>query len=223
MKKIKENPELDTGSVKLYLDDILSIVESMQEVEANGELEITVGGYQFSSTDELAELNQKEHQSICIVYKTSTLYSTARFLVSKKYAHLSYSSIEDSLALRGAFANIERIILTHRRKWDWVFWFFYGAMCFGMSVSIFLLLGKVNQSPVMTYIGFGIAAVMLIALAMFLFTIPVRASKIILADKIEHDTFWKQNKDTVIVTAISSTISFILGVLGTLLVQVLSK
>jgi hypothetical protein len=45
MKKIQDKPEVVTGCVKLYLDDISSIVESIQEIAKDGKLEITVGGY----------------------------------------------------------------------------------------------------------------------------------------------------------------------------------
>lgn len=211
MKKVKDNPELDTGCVKLYLDDISAIVESMQAINKDGKLEITVGGYQFSSVESLSELKQKEHKEISITYEMSSPYGRMRFWVGKKSAHLSYYQSDDSLAFRGAFSNIEKIVVARRRKWDSIEKFYYVAMSLGTTVSILLLQGRVNKNPTMTNIGFGIAAVMLVALAMFLFTIPVRVSQIILVGKIEHNTFWKRNKDTILISSISSFISFLLA------------
>ena len=223
MKKIQENPKLDTGYVKLYLGDILSIVDAMQEVNRDGELKITVGGYEFSDVDNVSELKQKEYQSMDIEYKITSPYSMFRFWVRKNSTHLSYYSSDASLALRGAFSNIERIILAGRRKLEWIEKFFYLAMSFGITASILLLQGQINQNPLLTNIGYSIAGVMLAALAMYLFTIPIRASKIILVDNVDHDTFWKRNKDTVIISAISGIISLLLGILGTLFVQSLGK
>lgn len=224
MKKIKDNPKLNTGCVKLYLDDIISIVESIQEVNKDGKLEIKVGGYQFSSLANLSELKQKEHDEISITYEILVLpYARMSFWVDKKNAHFSYYQSEDSLVFKGVYSNIEKIVLARRRKWEWVETFFYIAMSLGTPASIFLLTGQVNSNPLITNLGFGIAAVMLVALAMFLFTIPVRKSRIILVEKIEHNTFWKRNKDAILISSISSVISFLLGVLGTLFVQSLGK
>ena len=223
MKKVKDDPKLDTGCVKLYLDDISSVVESMQEVNKDGELEIKVGGYEFSNVASLSELKQKEHDEISITYKISSPYARMSFGVSKKNTHFWYHQSGDTLSFIGAYSNIEKIILARRRKWEWVETFFYVAMSLGTTVSVLLLQGQVNNNPLMTNIGFGIAAVMLVSLAMFLFTIPVRKSKIVLVEKIEHSTFWKRNEDTLLISSISSAISFLLGVFGTLLVQWLGK
>jgi hypothetical protein len=223
MKKVKDDPKLDTGCVKLYLDDISSIVESMQEINKDGKVEITVGGYQFPNIESLSELKQKEHKEISISYETKSPYARISFWVTKKNTHLSYYQSDNSLAFKGAFANIEKIILKSRRKWDWVELFFYLSMSLGTSVSLLLLQGKVDKNPTMTNIGFGIAGIMLISLAMYLFTIPIRVSQIILVEKIEHNTFWKRNKDTILISSISSVVSFLLGVLGTLFVQSLGK
>lgn len=224
MKKIKDDLKLNTGCVKLYLDDILSIVESMQEINKDGELEIKVGGYQFSNLESISGLKQKEHQEIDIIYKMSSpYYSRISLWVTKNSAHLSYSPSDDILAFKGAFSNIERIILANRRKWDWVDRFFYVSASIGTGASIFLLQGQVNKNPAMTYIGFGLAFIMLTAFAMYLFTIPVRVSKIVLVEKIEHSTFWKRNKDTLLISSISGIVSLLLGILGTLFVQSLGK
>lgn len=224
MKKIKDDLKLNTGCVKLYLDDILSIVEAMQEINKNGELEIKVGGYQFSSLESISNLKQKEHQEIDITYRMSSpQYSRISLWIGKNSSHLSYSPSEDILAFRGAFSNIERIILAKRRRWDWVDRFFYVTASLGTGMSIFLLQGQVSNSPTMTNIGFGLAIIILTAFAMFLFTIPVRVSKIILVEKIEHSTFWKRNKDTLLISSISGIVSFLLGILGTLFVQSLGK
>lgn len=225
MKKIQENPELNTGCVKLYLDDIVSVVDSMQEIKSKeeGKLRIIVGGYEFSSVDELSELKQKEHQEIRIKYETSSPYSSFSLSVSKKSTHLSYYSSNDSAMFRGVFSNIERIINARRLKWEWVETFLSFTASFGILISIILLQGQVNNNPTMTNIGFGLAIVMLTAFAMFLFTIPVRVSKIILVEKIEHNTFWKRNKDTILISSISGIVSFLLGILGTLFVQSLGK
>jgi hypothetical protein len=220
MKKVRENPKLNTGCVRLYMDDIVSIVESMQEISEKGELKITVGGYEFPSLEKLVDLKQKEHQEIEIEYKTDSPYSRYSLSISKKNSYLSYYSPEDSAIFKGVFLDIERLINSRRLKWGWVETFFYTTASFGTLISILLLQGQVNNEPIITNIGFALGVIMLIAFALFLFTIPVRVSKIILVEKIEHNTFWKRNKD---ISSISSVVSFLLGILGTLFVQSLGK
>ena len=168
-------------------------------------------------------MTQKEHDGIKISYQIQSSFLFITFSVGKTYTRLGSFPTSDSLALRGAFSNIERLVQARRRKWDWVETLFYLAMSLGTTVSILFLQAQVNKNPILTYIGFGIAAVMLIALALFLFTIPVRKSKIILVEKSEHSTFWKRNQDTILISSISSLISFLLGILGTLFVQSLVK
>ncbi|HEY3312152.1 MAG TPA: hypothetical protein VGK00_10985 [Anaerolineales bacterium] len=223
MKKIRENPSFFTGYVKLYLDDIISIIDSMQEINKGGELKITVGGYEFSSIDKISELKQKEHKSIGIEIRTSTPYSRFSLSVTKKNTFLSCSPNDDFLAYQGAFSNIKRIILARRRKWEWVEMFFYVSTSVGASISIITLIGMLNNLPLIVYIGYGIFGLIFIASLLYLFTIPVRVSKIILIDKIDEDTFWKRNKDKILISAISSILSFLLGILGTLFVQSISK
>jgi hypothetical protein len=219
MEKVKESPELRTGCVKLYLDDISSIVESMQAINENGKLKITVGGYQFSSIEDLSEIKQKEHNEIDIMYEMSSPYGSMTFRAYKKHTHLEYYQSDNSLAFRGAFSNIEKIVIARRRKWGWVEKFFWGATSLGLPVAILIMLGQVNNNPTITTIGILFSGIMLVAFVMFLVTIPVRVSKIILVEKIEHSTFWKRNKDKIWIAFISS----LMTLAGTLFIQSLGK
>jgi hypothetical protein len=173
--------------------------------------------------EELADIKQKEHGGIKISYQIPDAFLLITFSVSKTLTHLFSFPTSDTLALRGAFSKIERLVQARRRKWDWVETPFYIAMSLGTTVSFLLLQAQVTKNPILTNIGFGIAAIMLFALALFLFTIPARKSKIILVEKSEHSTFWKRNQDTILISSISSVISFLLGILGTLFVQSLGK
>jgi len=223
MKKIKETPKLDTGAVKIYLDDIRSIVEFLREMNPDGILEINIGGYQFTNIDELSELKQKEYQILSLSYKVSSPYTNFDFWVSKSHTNLSYYCSEDSLVVRGTFANIEKFVLSRRRKWQWVDTFFYPTLGFSIPSVIFILEGVTFQEPILTFFGYALFAVTLFALVLFLFTISHRKSQVILVDKADYSSFWSRNKEKILIASISSAITFLLGVLGTLFAQSLNK
>lgn len=211
MKKVDEFPQLDTGSVKLYLDDISSIVETIQKTSKDGKIYITVGGYQLSSMDEISKLDKKEYDSIEIECHTFSPYQRFRFWVNKGGVHLTYYASDNSLVLKGAFSSIEQIILAHRRKWDWVEPFFYrfssiaGALLLPCSILFF-----VTHNLVVMSIDIGGIILYSIIILMYLLTKPVRVSKIVLVSPIPHDTFWKRNKDAILVNAITGVIGLVI-------------
>ena len=197
------------------MDDIRSIVDAAQDIGKDGKLKISIGGYEFSSIEELSQLKQKEHDSIQMSYQTSSPYSSFEVSVRNRYSSVSfYPSSENRLIAKGAFASVEKLILSKRRKWQWVDTFFYASTGLLTGVSLLLLQGKVYKDLFATYLGLGIGIIWILGLILFVSTAPLRKSKIVIVDKADHSSFWNRNKDQILITVISSIVTFILGVIS---------
>jgi len=223
MEKVREIPKFADGPLKLYLDDIMEIISLMREVDEKGELEIVVGDYRLSDLQEIKNIKPKEHKELVIRFNVSEPYATLSLRISEKYSTFEYFSAEDSLALQGVFSQIEKILLSARRQWRWVEQIFSVATGVLITAPIFILEGEVFNGSFLTAMGVVMTLVWLFAAFLFILTKPVRKSKIILVNKAEHTTFWKRNKDAIILTTFSSLLSFILGILATLLLQQFGK
>jgi len=221
MKKIKEKPSYSAGPCKLYLDDILEIVDAMRELdcEDDAKLEIVVGGYELTETSEFQNMKQKEHNEIEISYKNSNPFSMIILTVRESYTLLSCSEVENSLALRGAFSIVEKIISTHIQKWKWVEKVTIFNFIPGLLGIIFVIYGFLLDLPAFTYFGIANSLLVIVIFLLYVFTIPVRKSKVVLVEKDMRDTFWNRNKDSLI----KSFILFGLGVISTIAIQILIK
>jgi hypothetical protein len=117
VEKIIKNPDLSFGPIRLYLDDIIGIVELFKKIGENTTVEITLGNYKYSNIDELKKLKGKKYQEIeC---KTYFPHLSISLKVSKYLRKLSCYSSEESMLLRGVYAEAEGIIKTHQRKLQW--------------------------------------------------------------------------------------------------------
>jgi hypothetical protein len=120
VEKIIKNPDLSFGPIRLYLDDIIEIVELFKKIGENATVEITLGDYKYSNIDELKKTKGKKYQEIEIECKTYSPHLSISLKVSKYLRKLSCYSSEESMLLRGVFAEAEGIIKTHQRKLQWI-------------------------------------------------------------------------------------------------------
>ena len=123
----------------------------------------------------------------------------------------------------GAFGKIEKLLNSCRRKWQWVVTLYYLVLGLGITLSLFNIIDKLFEEPISTYIAIGNSLIMLIAIFFYFSTIQTRKNKIILEYRTNHNTFWKRNKDKLIVGFFSSIITFFLTIIGALIIQSIRK
>jgi len=223
MKKIVEQPRLETGPIKLYLNDILAIVEVFNELDEEGYLGITIGGYLLSNVNELSQLKPKEYQEIEIEFMTNAPHSSIKLTVRDTSTRLTCYSEDGALALRGVFAKAEKIILACKRKGQTIKNYSWVAYIPMILIIPFVILWIIFHEPILSYIFYSILIGGLIISLLGVFTLLFIKSRIILIDRIEQGTFWKRNKDKIYLMIISSTITFILGILSVLVIQWISN
>jgi hypothetical protein len=180
-------------------------------------MKIGVGDYECSTLSDLEQARQKDFNSIDITYRTSSPYTRVTFRAWKKYAYLECS--DDTPLSQGIFSKIEHLLLARRRNWQWVETLFLISMGLGAVSSLFIIMGRVYETPALTIVGFAIVTLWLSSLLLYLATFPVRKSEITLAEEDERQTFWMRNRDTIIVAIISSIVSLLFGIIGTIIIQ----
>jgi len=223
MRKIESIPSRRYGPVKLYLDDIASIIDAFQQLSADSNVTITIGGYECSGIEEVASLKQKEHDRLEIEMCTPSPGYKMNINVEKDSSRLLFLRYHDLLRANGLLSEVERIIKSRVRKWKRVEPFFNTVAPLGTSTAFFIAMGQINQQSLLVLIGLFFAALIAIGALLMLATGPMRSSKVILSYQSDESTYWMRNKDKIITTLISSSITFILGIIATLIVQSIGK
>jgi hypothetical protein len=223
MKKKSESLSRELGPVKIYGNDIEGIVGILKKSyddsdDRKPELTITIGNYELSSIEELSEIKKgKQLREMEIELELSRPYVRTQLHIREESVRLYCSN--DSAIYLGIFTEIENLLLLRRRKWDWishVTWFLAAS---ATSATIFVIFGQINNSPFLSYIGYSIIGLFLIFGLLSFFTRSIRKSEIILANRYEQTTFWERNRDKLLVGLIIGLISFVLGIVGTILAQ----
>ncbi|NLI98210.1 hypothetical protein GX441_06075 [bacterium] len=132
---------------------------------------------------------------------------------------------EDTITNRGVLVKVKEVLKPRRLRFGWFSktgW----SWLFGSIIGVFLedfIEGIIKETWLVIVVGiaFGLIFVVWVFWAMNIQT--KRYSLIILKRRHEQESFWKRNKDKIIVALIASLISGILGVGGTLLIQLLTK
>jgi hypothetical protein len=222
MKKKSRSLARRFGPVRIYKNDIEGIVEILEKFHDDGEsrepkIDISIGDYELSSIDELSEVKEKPIREMALEYKLYNPFVCIDLDISEESSRLYCS--EDSATYLGVYTEIEKLLLSKRRKWEWISHVTWFLSAIATSAAIFVVYGQINNSPFMSYMGYSFGGLLLIFGLLSFFTRSIRKSEIILVDRYEQTTFWERNRDKLLVGLIIGSISFILGIIGTILVQ----
>ena len=223
MKKIEPTPTYTTGPVKLYLDEITEIVEIIDET-GDGELYISIGGYQLSSIDEFSELPRKEYSAIFI----------RKMLEEKRFATLTFAMREkaridssESIPVFGdAVLKIQTRLSRARIKGWWLKPWLKPLVFVELIFALFcfILWALVSESHALIWLRNGLIGFVLSAIFFGGYLLsPPSETRIILEMKADRPSFWERNKDKLAIEGLKLIISFGLGIAATLIVQYLVK
>ena len=213
MEKKKKDLYVNFGPVKIYKEQIKLIVDKLAELD---ETWIAVNDYVLSSFEEIDDFKDVKINELFIHSQYKESLDHLYLKVIKNQCTLLATT--DSTFMQGIFAYIEKIISERKRKCRWIESLFYFVAPFGTTISLLIIQLKVYESETLEYIGYSLFGVMVLIIVLYLSTIGMRKSEVIIS-KEQKNNFWKRNKDTIIVAVITS----ILSILFTLFTQWLLK
>jgi hypothetical protein len=210
MKTINESIDKYYSPIKVHIDDLNEIERIIKESCAG--VEVDAAGFKFDSITEMVE-NLRGRSIIGVKITTSKPYATIDFM--KLYTHL-YVSSSDTLG-SGLFHKLDQIVRRTRRP----LWFFYTSY-FAWGLGILL---PVISSFILTDSKYYYTFVSLV-FAWILWVVYVRLQRqslVILTAQSSLGNLWTRKKDEIVIAVISAAIGAILGIIGTVLVNQLSK
>lgn len=224
MKKLQQAWRREYKPLKLFKDDLEAIVNIAKEYEAidakewEKKVSITAEDYQLDNISELKEINKEIISDFYMSVGTSSL--TLR--LNKNSASL-YVHDDKNTVLMGIANKIDDILQNRQRRFN--FFFTYGGhmmlfalpiMLLGVSLTcLFLVLKLYYLIPIVAIAGGYTGAKTE--------SIPAQYSTIIMSHLSETPNFFKRNKDKILVGIVVGIIVCFFSVLGTLLVQWITK
>ncbi|NOT05567.1 MAG: hypothetical protein HOP27_13305 [Anaerolineales bacterium] len=194
MEKKSLSRSEDLKPVKLYLDDLEKIVSILRTESA--EVSIETREYKYESLEELAR-NRKD-----TIYelKLKSRYVTLTF--TEYSAELYILNDEDKL--RGIFEKIKEIVVKRERNyrkivstsWSWVFWIL-GAILF---IGKFLP-SSINNSLALIFL------IPALVINIWLYLEQNKYSIIILSYHTDQSSFWKQNRNNILMLIIGAGVT----------------
>ena len=219
MKKIKKPITKELPLFKLYLDDLESIYDILKQNAKDIVIRVDTGSEEYQSEDikQLKELETKRIHDLSIECRDP--YIRIGFYPS--FAEINFG--EDSTYNRGILSEIEDII--SKRKVS-LGRFLASNWTAGLSgaligISIFGIPIILRKEQEMSYVWLCLALLLigiLLAISSYRFALKSH-STIVLIERKEEISFWRRNKDQIVVAIIAA----IIGSLITALVLWLSK
>jgi len=221
-KKIPSRTE-KLRPVKLYLDDLEQIV-SILKVESN-EVKIETDEYKYESLEELVG-NRKETIYELKLGSGRSVWSPVKLSLDKYFVELFIS--EDEPRLRGLFEKIKEILVkrerVYRRLVSPIFSLIFSV--FSLTIIIvnkFLYPLPLIILPFLYFIIIPSATTISLIIVVWLNMEKGKYSIIVLKHRSDQVSFWKRNKDQVLLLIIGTVIGAVITVLGTIILNVLSK
>lgn len=200
MKRIRRPISKELQLVKLYLDDLQQIYEVLKEKGKN--IKIIAEDYEIEDVNELSKLGIKKLHNLSI--KCSDPYITIE--LDTMWARIYFS--EDTTYNRGILSEIEDVIrkrsnILSRSLASW-----WGYACTLVLFSCFSVSTIVNMKNDITMIFGWISLALLLLSIIALITSfrykLMRYSTIMLYAKKEESSFWRRNKDQILVAIIAA-------------------
>ncbi|MDD5038394.1 MAG: hypothetical protein PHN78_03660 [Dehalococcoidales bacterium] len=216
MIKLKKPISKELPPVKLYLDDLKAICDTLAQKAKTIDISVDTGieEYKVEDIEQLKKLETKKIHELSI--KCSDPYITIEF----KPGWVKIYFGEDSTYNRGILSEIEDIL--QRRK-------VFGGRFLTSFWASFLVGGLIGGSFIgmlvtsKTYVWLFLALELISILLMtFLWKFTFSGySTIVLSESKEEISFWKRNRDQILVALIAATVGSLVTVLVLWIVKLL--
>jgi len=199
MKKVKYGYIEDFKPVVLYLDDLEKILEILKEL--SDKIRISTDEYELDSLDELHKIGQETLNTL-IIEVGGSKGSFPDISLNFRPSDISFHVYQDTLPIRGVLEKTKEFLNGRKRKLYFLatlfFWFSFGAI--GYSIC-FLLDGPFTFNRAL--IGFAIIFLGLICIWWNHQVTNKKWSVIHLKRRVDLPSFWKRNKDRIIIAIIT--------------------
>ena len=175
--------------VKLYLEDIEATVACLQELSAGADITLSTLGHEFVTVEELSGLGRHEISELEIRCRVGP----GRFydvLVSISPGSVLLCRAGDTHAHRRIFSQIETLLLSRRRGWQWRDRLLIAAGAVGPLSAVVLVLANADLLPWLLYVGAVLAGLSLSLSAVYLTTKRWSTSRIILVGRKGQRMHW---------------------------------
>jgi hypothetical protein len=205
MKRINKSLSKEYIPVKLFLDELESIEEFLS-IDKSG-YKIETENLEFLSIEELRKKYQNESITNLKISSTTPLASIE---FNKLWTRLYVGS--DSNSESGLFYKLDKIILTTTRKPS----FLYSRYTLSFGYIGFMFLKLLSHG--VTYQIFSILNYLLLAWILWVIYVCFsKHSEIVLSKRHDIKGFLARNKDQIIINFFTTSIGFVLGILGTII------
>jgi hypothetical protein len=221
MRKIQRINNLEAGPVNLDLPDLQEIVDTFKALPDSNRLKIVVGDYEISDLNEVSDIAPRVVSTLSLEYIDPLSATNCCLYIGESGVRIVYGE-GDSL-LQGISARIWELLSRTRRKWQWTAKLLPGFREMGKLSLLLLGLGFLMNLQSIVSIGLLTTCASLVGLFLYALTSEYRKSRISLACEDSHFSFWGRNRDTIAVAMITSFLSTVIGIFGTLVVQALVR
>jgi len=225
MKKLNKEWERKYRPLKLYKDDLIDIINIAKEgyektnPDFHRHLVIQVDEFEIEETVDLDDI-EKEVVNIFYVYLN---FSPVLRLRLEKYSASLLVTDDKDTWLMGVASKIDSILQKKQRRFSMLFSHArIGLIIFGMLLLLFCLYCLAAWNIIPSY-PVLIIGVIHIYVMWKVGDIKPNYSTIIMSNSNEVPSFYKRHKDKILLTIVVSIISSSISVLGTLLVQWITK
>jgi hypothetical protein len=207
MEKIKKTIDRKLPPLVLYLDDIQELYEFLKGI-AKKTVVIETCNYRLNSPDELSKL--KEEKTNSIAFECNEPYLSVNLYESGGSILISKRDIGDNEA-EGIAVNIERILLSRKRSVVFSIVskpYFIGSLC---GFSVFLALSSKNSESFILPLFSLASFIVTVCGFVFGYLFSLRwYNTVFFKLRKESPSFWKRNKDQIIVGVVTAVITAII-------------
>jgi len=225
MKKVPVEVERRFSPVELYIDDVQAIIDEIIKLPNDdgrrGSYKVYLDQYELEISDSLTDLDIKETNIFRITYSSFSPYGHFTVYINKSYCLISNNF--DDPVFHGVFRKIETILLKKKRKT-------YALHYLSTIGIILLVLGImslaiyfVTKSSIYFWPGAILCWISTFANLLKIFTNRYQISVIKLFKKIDDQSFFRKNRDKLIILIFSNILTLICGVVSVLIIQAIGK
>lgn len=176
------------GPVKLYLDDIGQIAQTLQHLLSEAELSFFIPGRELATIEELSGLDRPEQDALEIRCSVAARPSCV-LLISVHRDGVFLCRTADNPACKRAFSETEELLLARQRSGRWCRRLPGWAGAVGCISAFAAALGAVGAVPGLLYAGVALAGLSLALLALYAGTRRFSLSRVILVEKHQHRAY----------------------------------
>lgn len=197
MRKLRKSRDEYLPPVKLFVDDVESVIEVMSKASSEPTFNIRTEEYELDHARELSELNREYISELHVKLLEPSI------CLDIQSDEVRLHATEDTVTTRGVLEELNDF-LRSRKVWlsvhDPITLFAIQALV--ITAAVLALIGSFMKTYDILYGGFGLLAVTLLCLAQS----SRRGSVIVLKRHTEQESFWRRNRDQITVGIISAIV-----------------